>query len=201
MTESFLRAFDRLIGIEGTYSNNPNDRGGETWKGISRVNFPHWDGWQIIDSAKSKTDKTLLSKFLSCDAELASRVRIFYYEIFWKDLKLDRIPLAAIAEEIFDTAVNQGQKTAAKYFQQALNLLNNNQKHYSNISDDGEIGDNTLKAYDAFMITANFPGRSVDRNVKTLLKIMNGLQFERYADICRNSEAQEIFAYGWMNRV
>lgn len=201
MTEFFLCAFDKLIGFEGLYSNYPNDRGGETWKGISRNNFPKWEGWAIIDVVKSKTDRTQLSKVLSANKDLSDCVRSFYYQMFWKVLNLDKIQVYSIAEEIFDTAVNQGAKTAARYFQQALNLLNNNQKIYSNISDDGDLGDKTMRAFDAYMLTANFPGRSQERTVKTLLKVMNGLQFERYVEICRNSENQEVFFYGWMNRV
>ena len=201
MTEKFLCAFDKLIGFEGAYSNNPNDRGGETWTGISRNNFPQWEGWPIIDRIKAQTDKTQLSKVLSGDSDLKKCVSQFYYQVFWMALNLDKIPVYAIAEEIFDTAVNQGAKTAARYFQQALNLLNNNQKIYSNILDDGYLGDKTLRAYDAYMLTANYPGRSQDKNVKTLLKVMNGLQFERYVEICRSSENQEVFFYGWMNRV
>lgn len=201
MTELFLCAFDKLIGFEGFYSNDPKDRGGETWKGISRNNFPNWEGWKIIDRLKAITDRTQLSKVLSANNELLNLVRSFYYQVFWMALSLDKIRVYEIAEEIFDTAVNQGAKTAARYFQQALNLLNNNQKHYSNIDDDGSIGADSLKAFDAYMLTANFPGRSKERNLKTLLKIMNGLQFERYADICQKTESQEVFIYGWMNRV
>lgn len=201
MTESFLCAFDKLIGFEGSYSNDPNDRGGETWKGISRNNFPKWEGWTIIDRIKAQVDKTQLSKVLSGDSDLKKCVYQFYYQVFWVALSLDKIPVYAIAEEIFDTAVNQGAKTATRYFQQALNLLNNNQKIYSNILDDGDLGDKTLRSYDAYMLTANYPGRSQDRTVKTLLKVMNGLQFQRYVEICKNSENQEVFFYGWMNRV
>lgn len=202
MTEFFVCAFDKTIGIEGTYSKNPDDLGGETWKGISRNNYPDWDGWRIIDQYKANVVfKNHLSKVLSVNTELLTLVRSFYYHEFWMPLNLDKITLYQIAEEIFEAAVNQGKKTAARYFQQALNLLNNNQKHYSNIDDDGSIGKNTIKALDAYMLTANFPGRSKERNLKTLLKIMNGLQFERYVKICRNSENQEIFVYGWMNRV
>ena len=135
MTGDFLSAFDKLIGFEGLYSNDPNDRGGETWKGISRNNYPKWEGWLIIDRIKAITDKTQLSKVLSTNKELSDCVRNFYYQVFWMALNLDKIHIYEIAEEIFDTAVNQGLKTAVRYFQQALNLLNNNQKIYSNISE------------------------------------------------------------------
>lgn len=196
----FKTAYDHTLGIEGGYSFDPNDSGGETYKGISRVNFPKWGGWIIIDQIKENTTRVELEKTLNADASLQKLVERIYLDYFWIALKLDSF-YQDIANEIFDTAVNQGQKTAAKYFQQALNLLNNNQKHYSNISEDGNIGDGTIKAYKAYMLTSRFPGRSEDRNIRTLLKVMNGLQFERYADICKATEGQEIYLYGWVNRV
>ena len=198
---AFKLAYDKTLGHEGGYSFDPNDRGGETYKGISRANFPNWEGWRIIDLVKANVNRNELDKVLAADENLQAFVLDFYRINFWLALKLEKIAEQEIAEELFDTAVNQGLKTAAKYFQQALNLLNNNQKHYSNISEDGNIGDGTIKAYKAYMLTSRFPGRSEDRNIRMLLKVMNGLQFERYADICRATECQEIYLYGWVNRV
>lgn len=197
---AFRLAYDKTLGHEGGYSFDPNDRGGETYKGISRVNFPKWGGWLIIDHIKENTSRVDLEKTLNSDASLQMMVERLYLDYFWTALKLDSFD-QDIASEIFDTAVNQGLKTAAKYLQQALNLLNNNQRHFSNIAEDGSIGPGTLKAYEAYMLTSRFPGRSEDRNIRMLLKVMNGLQFERYADICRATEGQEIYLYGWVNRV
>lgn len=197
---AFKLAYSNTLSHEGGYVFDPNDRGGETYKGISRVNFPNWEGWRIIDSVKANVNREKLNSTLAAMLELRHLVETFYLKIFWLPLKLDALE-QEIAEEIFDTAVNQGAITAAKYFQHALNLLNNNQKHYSNITEDGSIGPGTLKAYQAYMLTARFPGRSDERNTRTLLKVMNGLQFERYAEICRRNESQEVYLYGWLNRV
>jgi len=197
---NFRLAYDKTLGHEGGYSFDPNDRGGETYKGISRANFPKWGGWLIIDHIKENTTSVDLETNLNADASLQLMVERLYLDYFWTALKLDSFD-QDVANEIFDTAVNQGQKTAAKFFQQALNLLNNNQKHYSNIAEDGSIGPGTLKAYEAYMLTSRFPGRSEDRNIRMLLKVMNGLQFERYADICKANEGQEMYLYGWINRV
>ena len=48
----FEDIFNKTMGIEGGYVDDPDDRGGETYKGISRKNHPAWEGWEIIDSMK-----------------------------------------------------------------------------------------------------------------------------------------------------
>ena len=196
----FFCAFQDTLGFEGIYSNDPRDLGGETFKGISRKNWPDWEGWLVVDLIKKSVNASELNKQLNLDEELADMVQEFYEANFWTPLMLNQIPQQVIAAEIFDTAVNQGKKRAALCLQESLNLMNNNQKHYSDIKEDGEIGQATIKAYAAYMLTAHFPGRSVERNTKTLLKVLNGLQFERYAEICRNKPDQEVYFYGWVNR-
>ena len=94
----------------------------------------------------------------------------------------------AICNELFDTGVNQSKKTAAKQFQEAINLTN----YYEDSNDvivDGAIGPNTLKAYNSHKRKGN------------ILKTMNILQGERYIEICREDRSQEKFFNGWLNRV
>jgi len=42
------------LDLEGGYSNDIDDAGGETYAGISRNNFPDWYGWTIIDDLKDE---------------------------------------------------------------------------------------------------------------------------------------------------
>lgn len=132
---------------------------------------------------------------------LLELVKKFYLDTFWQPLGLWDIKQQVIADELFDTAINQGKQTAVKYLQESLNLLNNNGRHYSEIKVDGYLGNKTLKALDAYMFTAVISGRSVIRNTRTLLKAMNGLQFQKYLKICQNEPKQEVHMYGWLNRV
>lgn len=199
---NFLAAYTATMSHEGQYSNNIKDAGGETWKGITRNIWPNWDGWMIIDQAKKTTSNTAqLNRVLNSDHRLEEKVESFYEANFFNALKLDQIEETEIVCELFDTAVNQGTGAAGKYFQQALNLLNDNGHHYPDITVDGKPGVATIKAYQAYIKTAGMPGRSVVRNVKTLLVVLNGLQFEKYKDICTANPSQETFFYGWMNRV
>ena len=50
----FEIAYKISMKLEGYYSNSLNDKGGETVNGISRVYFPEWAGWKIVDELKSK---------------------------------------------------------------------------------------------------------------------------------------------------
>lgn len=198
--EKFTTALNETLSHEGGYSNHPADRGGETYKGISRENYPNWAGWDIVHFHLLRNGRETLTQALETDSELQFYVAEFYYDYFWRPLKLDRFD-QLVANELFDTAVNQGKFSAAKYLQTALNLLNNNGRHYANIKADGIIGPVTIQAYLEFMGTATKPGRSVVRNIHTLCKVLNGLQFEQYKKIAERSPNQEVFFYGWINRV
>ena len=48
----FEKAFINTMGYEGGYVYDPDDAGGETYKGISRRYHPSWPGWRIIDKVK-----------------------------------------------------------------------------------------------------------------------------------------------------
>lgn len=44
----FKIAFDITNKTEAGYANNPDDSGGETYAGISRNNWPYWEGWKNV---------------------------------------------------------------------------------------------------------------------------------------------------------
>ena len=99
---------------EGGYSNNPADSGGETYRGISRKNWPNWNGWQVIDAAKN------LSGFphsLDINTTLQGLVVSFYRAAFWQ---YDGIQAQAIANKIFDLSVNVGKVHAIKITEGAV---------------------------------------------------------------------------------
>jgi len=48
----FNIALQKTLAHEGGYSNDPNDMGGETYKGISRASHSVWKGWAIVDKYK-----------------------------------------------------------------------------------------------------------------------------------------------------
>jgi len=123
----FKNILERVLRSEGGYSNHPNDRGGETYKGISRVFHPSWNGWVIIDAHENKNNIK--------NAILNEAVEVFYLENFWSKIQGDNITSEAVAYELFDTSVNMGIKTAVKLIQTVVGA-----------NADGIIGVNTLAA-------------------------------------------------------
>ena len=50
MGASFKPAFDATMRNEGGYGNDPQDPGGETYRGIARKFHSKWEGWTTIDA-------------------------------------------------------------------------------------------------------------------------------------------------------
>lgn len=182
----FKIAYQLTAAIEGGYVNDPDDNGGETYKGISRKWHPDWTGWSIIDVYKQshslKTGDTISGE------TLAKLVMEFYQLKFWDSNRLDEINDQDIANEIYDTGVNMSYKTAAKILQEALNLLNRNCKDYPDINVDGMIGKATLDIVN----NHKYP--------RAIVKTLNVLQGARYVDLCKHDPNQEKFFRGWLMR-
>mgnify|MGYP005764268419 FL=1 len=117
----FIDAYKKVLNNEGIYSNDPDDAGGETYKGISRRANPNWDGWISIDAIK-KAHPTTFKGILKKTPELEKKVQDLYKDKYWDCFELDDVPSQLVAEQMFDTAVNQGQTAAIKFAQRVLDL-------------------------------------------------------------------------------
>lgn len=106
---NFDLAFDRLLGAEGGYSNDPNDPGGETNWGISKRSYPSVDIKALTrDGAKE-----------------------IYRRDFWNRINADKLA-DGVAFQLFDFAVNSGIETAIRYLQRALSVADDG--HWGPIS-------------------------------------------------------------------
>ena len=96
---SFDVAFDRLLGSEGGYCNNPADPGGETNWGISKRSYPN------------------------VDIKALTRVgaKAIYERDFWSRIHADALP-DGVAFQVFDFAVNSGIETAVRHLQRAVGV-------------------------------------------------------------------------------
>lgn len=94
---NFDTAFDRLLGHEGGYSNDPNDPGGETNWGISRRAYPDVDIRGLTREA----------------------AKAIYLLDYWEPLG-DALP--AIKFQVFDFAVNGGLATSLRKLQSAIGV-------------------------------------------------------------------------------
>lgn len=106
---TFDVAFDRLIGHEGGYVNDPNDPGGETKWGISKRSYPSLDIAALTrDDAKA-----------------------IYRRDFWDRIHAEQLP-DGVAFQVFDFAVNSGISTAVRYLQRAVGVADDG--HWGPIS-------------------------------------------------------------------
>src|ERR1035437_8130812 len=73
---NFRKAFELVInGYEGKYSNDKDDPGGETYKGIARNMNKNFEGWNIIDSQRERNN---FPEILESDSKLQQSVMNFY---------------------------------------------------------------------------------------------------------------------------
>lgn len=119
----FEKAFAKTVAAEGGYVNNPNDRGRETYMGITRKNYPKLKMWATIDKLKNILSKRDLNSKLSKDEDIQKEVKEVYKKNYWTPLKLDLINSQRVANEFFDISVNCGTKAAIKSMQRTAGLV------------------------------------------------------------------------------
>lgn len=105
----FEDAFDRLIGHEDGYVDNPDDPGGETNWGISKRTYP-------------ELDIKNLQRWAAMD---------IYRRDFWDKINGDTLP-DGVSFQLFDFAVNSGTETAVRYLQRAVGVADDG--HWGPIS-------------------------------------------------------------------
>lgn len=96
---TFDVVFDRTVGIEGGYVNDPNDPGGET-------------NWGISKRVYSNVDIKALTR---------DDAKVIYKRDFWDRLAAEKLPDGP-AYQLFDFAVNSGIETAVRALQRAVGV-------------------------------------------------------------------------------
>ena len=116
--------FDRVIGHEGGFQNDPKDRGnwttGVVGKGICK-------GTKFGLAAMTYPDLDIKSLTLN-------QAKDIYYKDWWLKLGMDKYP-KALAYQMFDAAINHGPGRANQFLQRAVGT-----------NADGIIGPKTLEA-------------------------------------------------------
>ena len=185
---SFKRAFGLIIeGYEGEYSNDKDDPGGETYKGISRNMNKDFEGWKIIDGYKGRKN---YPELLKTDDKLQSLVMDFYKKNYWDAFEGDILD-DETGEEMFDQSVNLGIKRAIEHLQRSINILNDRQTLYNDVKVDGIIGDQTTGAY--------FKCCDMVKE-EMLVNVMNMFQAKYYIELMEKRNVFEKFV-GLFKRV
>ena len=123
--DRFEKIFDYLLKVEGGYSNDKNDKGGETTWGITKE--------EARDFGYKGSMQDLTKDF----------AKNIYLKKYYLGNKLDKVANDKVALSICDWAVNSG-KNGIKNAQIAINQLTN-----ANLDADGIIGNKTLEALNA----------------------------------------------------
>lgn len=173
----FNLIYPTIIKYEGYYANDINDKGGETYMGVSRVNNPQWPGWPIVDAYKAKMGGRIPHNHRIPDARLEllvkQKAKEYFDRISGSSIKSNAI--AIIVAQVF-WATGYGIKQVVQ--QAAVNLG-------AKIVPDNKFGPATLKALNSL------PQERLYNEMKRL--------YVEYFD--RLSKAQPIYANGWKNRV
>jgi lysozyme family protein len=151
---TFELAIPIVLRHEGGYVNDPADPGGETNFGISKRSYPDVD-------IKNLTQNEAM---------------VIYRTHWWDRYNYGAIIPQAVANKIFDMAVNLGASRAHKIVQKVLQ-----------IDQDGIIGPATL----------------AELNTQSSLKVIVGLQDTQaqfYRNLVLADPSKQKFLQGWLNR-
>jgi len=168
----FLLAVPGVLIHEGGYANVAGDAGGETYAGITRKNFPNWQGWAIVDANKPLKWNAIIK-----DSAMLPLVQSFYKANFWDKANLDQFTSQRVASFTFDWYVNSGG-TAIKKLQTAANAL----------PADGVAGPNTVAIVNG----------CVENDLMNKLKAS---RIAFYQAIVAKDPSQGKFLNGWITRV
>lgn len=182
--------------FEGSYSNDKNDSGGETYSGIARNFFPKWAGWSIIDQYKKTlgNNPSTLSRTLTEIPRLQKLVQDWYRTEWWDRLGLESLE-QSLADEIFEQSVNLGKSGCGKKVQTICNAYNykNGQAIFPDLTVDGAIGPKTLRALQLIISSGKAAAAS-------LVHALNCMQGSHYLELAAKKPSQRVFTVGWMKR-
>jgi lysozyme family protein len=167
----FLKAIPIILKNEAGYEIDPDDKGGETYAGITRKNFPNWHGWAIIEAAKPLKEGQIIN-----NSALTDLINNFYKYQFWGKFMGDKINSQRVATFLFDWFVNSGYH-AIMGVQGVLKLRV-----------DGIMGSQTLAAIN-------------NANEDELMTKLIDSRTSFVKNIVKRSPKQEKFLAGWLNRI
>lgn len=166
---------NQIIEVEGGYVNDPQDSGGETNFGITKATARrHGYMGQMIDLPRATAFK-------------------IYQTTYWDSIGGDKLaPVSEdVTREVFDTCVNVGPKTAAKFLQRALNAFNYEDRNWPHLEVDGIAGSKTALALELCL----------DRTpVERVLTVLNCLQGHYYVTLTEQRGSDKKFFNGWINK-
>lgn len=149
----FNIALENTLKWEGEYVNHPDDKGGETNKGIT------------LQTARD-FGYTGNMKDIPFDI-----IKEIYFRNYWLKVKCDKIDNQDIANNLFDSAVLHGQGRAGMFLQKTLNNI-----YHSDLVIDGIIGNITLSVLDTIIDIKDFVKEFKNIRIKYCEKVAESNQ-------------------------
>ena len=182
-TARFERIKQFARGNEGNYSNIAGDTGGETYRGISRVWNPTWQGWVIIDAYKRSVNRPLRNNELIKNNALEVLISDFYFANFYSVLKCESYKNESVATTVYDYALGVDPNDATKLVQKILNA-----NFGKKLPVDGLFGNQTLTALNIV-------------DAKAFFDIYNEARKQHYINRANTVANQAQFLPSWLSRL
>jgi lysozyme family protein len=166
-----------ILALEGGFSNDPDDAGGQTNFGITLA-VARAAGFQGPMEALTITEAAAI-----------------YRARYWEAPHFDKVHTFApqLAGYLLNEGINMGPELVVRFLQRALNMLNFTSLG-ADLVVDGDCGPVTLAALRDIGITRSAAGYAV------LLGVVQALVVGRYVEIAESNVSQRKFAYGWLRR-
>lgn len=161
---------------EGGYVNIALDKGGETYRGISRKSNPDWPGWAILEKYKPLTRGDIIN-----DAELKQAVADLYFTKYFQRNNLHLLNSCLVALQLFDFAVHGGFSVLR--LQSRINKVFNRE-----LKADGVLGPKTIETINSI-------------NPELMAHQILFLRREHLISILQRDPQQGKFESGWNNRI
>ena len=160
-----------VFAVEGGYSNNPADPGGETNHGVTvAVARSHGYDGPMRELPKETAQQIYIGSYVEGPG-------------FHRIVAIS----PAVGEKLVDAGVNAGTGRSARWFQQALNHLSRGGADFPLVAVDGQIGAQTLAAYRALE-----GKRGRVKACELVLKLLDAQQGTHYMSL-----NQPTFIVGW----
>lgn len=140
---NFEVVFAACLTAKKPYKSNPK----ESFAGIERSSYPDWQGWAIIDAAKTRS--TFVFE-IEKDPALHSLVRE-HYARFFIDLGLEDIEDSVLAFDLFEAAAMFGRRLAVQMLQKAVNVVTVDNERFYTVDVDGQMSPSLIRRVNAHL--------------------------------------------------
>lgn len=143
---------NREEGFKGWRSNagyalDPDDPGGETFNGLSRVYNGDLRTWDVVDENKKKYGRFQAIHLTEEQVQILKTDHLQFCRFrIWNPVRGDEYPNQSLANQVYDFAFHKNPWLANAYMQRALNKVNRVGTLYPNMTEDGFAGRITLRA-------------------------------------------------------